>query len=59
MDSEVQQLEEEESRLLQQLKQTVSSLSDLRYGRFSNSELRDQVLEGLADVQETCKRRGL
>lgn len=53
----MQQLEEEETVFLQEVKQTVGGLSDLRYGRFSNGRLREQVLEGLTNLEETCKRK--
>jgi centromere-localized protein 2 len=54
--AEIQQLREEEQRLLHEITQTVGSLSDLRYGRFSNSKLRDQVMEGLDNFQDTCRK---
>ncbi|ROW00521.1 hypothetical protein VSDG_03272 [Cytospora chrysosperma] len=53
----IQSLEKEEAELLQSIKQTVGSMSDLRYGRLSNGQLRKQVLEGLQNVQETCGTR--
>ncbi|ROW02597.1 hypothetical protein VPNG_07877 [Cytospora leucostoma] len=54
LDAAIQSLEKEEAELLQSIKQTVGSMSDLRYGRLSNGQLRKQVLEGLQIVQETC-----
>ncbi|CAK7228678.1 hypothetical protein SBRCBS47491_006987 [Sporothrix bragantina] len=56
LEAEVQQLDEEEARLLALVQQSVGSLSDLRYGRLANPQLRDQVLEGLQNVQATCER---
>ncbi|CAK7221628.1 hypothetical protein SCUCBS95973_004563 [Sporothrix curviconia] len=56
LQAEVQQLEEEEARLLSLVQQSVGNLSDLRYGRLANPQLRDQVLEGLQNVQATCER---
>lgn len=53
----IQRLEQEEAELLQAIRQTVGSMSDLRYGRLSNSQLTRQVLEGLQTVQETCESR--
>lgn len=53
----IQELEQEEAELLQSIKQTVGSMSDLRYGRLSNSQLGKQILEGLEAVQETCESR--
>ena len=38
------------------VQQTVGGMSDLRYGRLGNSQLREQVLDGLADLQATCKK---
>ena len=57
LEGELQRLEEEESSLLSSVQQTVGSMSDLRYGRLGNSKLPEQVLDGLADLQETCKSR--
>lgn len=53
----MQALEKEEAELMQSLKQTVGSMSDLRYGRLSNGQLTEQVLDGLQNVQETCQAR--
>ncbi|KAL2024281.1 hypothetical protein VTK56DRAFT_8763 [Thermocarpiscus australiensis] len=55
LESELQLLEEEEASLLASVRQIVGSMSDLRYGRLANSQLREQVLDGLANLQETCK----
>ncbi|KAJ2895540.1 hypothetical protein MKZ38_006390 [Zalerion maritima] len=52
---EIRHLEEEEARLLETVRQTVGSLSDLRYSRLSNSKLRDEILEGLKNVEKTCQ----
>ncbi|KAK7733070.1 hypothetical protein SLS53_008257 [Cytospora paraplurivora] len=57
LDAAIQGLEKEEAELLQSIKQTVGSMSDLRYGRLSNGQLRKQVLEGLQIVQETCRTK--
>lgn len=56
IEQELQKLEEEEASLLESVKQTVGSMSDLRYGRLSNPKLRDDILDGLTDFQESCKR---
>lgn len=55
LESELQLMEEEEAALLASVQQTVGALSDLRYGRLANSQLREQVLDGLANLRETCK----
>jgi centromere-localized protein 2 len=55
LEAEIKRLEDEESALLDSIKQTVGSLSDLRYGRLSNSQLSEEVLEGLKTVQDACE----
>lgn len=57
LQAEVQLLEEEEAALLASIRQTVGAMSDLRYGRLANGQLREQVLDGLADLQEICKAK--
>ncbi|KAK3387715.1 Cnl2/NKP2 family protein-domain-containing protein [Podospora didyma] len=57
IETEIQRLAVEEESLLASVRQTVGSMSDLRYGRLANNQLREQVLEGLADLQETCKEK--
>ncbi len=49
-------LEAEEKRLLESANETIGNLSDLRYGRLSSGQLRDEVLKGLESVQQTCGR---
>lgn len=44
------------------MQSTIGGLSDLRYGRFSkpissDGELRDEVLDGLNRLEETCIAR--
>ncbi|KAI0401362.1 Cnl2/NKP2 family protein-domain-containing protein [Xylaria palmicola] len=57
IESELQKLEEEESALLESIKQAAGNMSDLRYGRLSNSNLPSEVIDGLHGIQETCKRQ--
>ncbi|KAI0125035.1 Cnl2/NKP2 family protein [Xylariales sp. AK1849] len=57
MEQEIQKLEAEEAALLESLKQTVGGMSDLRYGRLANSKLKDEVINGLTDFQEVCRRK--
>jgi centromere-localized protein 2 len=56
LEAEVKQMERDEAATMQQTRQIVESLSDLRYGRFSNSQLRDQIVEGLDNLRATCQR---
>jgi centromere-localized protein 2 len=43
--------------LLDYTRQTVEDLSDLRYGKLSNSQLKGDVVEGLASLQDACERK--
>lgn len=54
VEADLQLLEDEEARLRQTVQQTIGGLSDVRYGRLANPGLREQVLEGLADVSAAC-----
>jgi len=54
VEAEIEQPQQEEAELLESLKQTVGAMSDLRYGRFGNGQLRDGIIEGLKDFQEAC-----
>jgi len=56
LDTEVQNLEDEEAQLRQSLQRIVGTMSDLRYGRLANPQLQEQVLEGLQNVKEICER---
>lgn len=57
LQSELQLLGEEEASLLVSIEKTLDGMSDLRYGRLDNRQLREDVLEGLANLQETCKAK--
>jgi centromere-localized protein 2 len=54
VEDEVRRLEEEADALLEQIRGTVGGLSDLRYGRLANGQLREQVLEGLSRLDSSC-----
>jgi centromere-localized protein 2 len=54
VEDEVRRLEEEADALLEQIRGTVGGLSDLRYGRLANWQLREQVLEGLTRLDSSC-----
>ncbi|KAH7039957.1 Cnl2/NKP2 family protein-domain-containing protein [Microdochium trichocladiopsis] len=56
MEAEIKKLEEDEAALLKSVKQTVGSLSDLRYGRLGNTKLRTESLEALRTMQDVCTR---
>lgn len=57
LEVEIEKLKEEESRLLESVKQTIGGLSDLRYGKFANGQIKDEVLDGLTTLQDTCDNR--
>lgn len=57
LEAELQLLDEEEATLLASVKQTVGAMSDLRYGRLANSQLPEQVLDGLANLEAMCRAK--
>jgi centromere-localized protein 2 len=64
IDAEIVASEAEFEMMKEDMESTVGGLSDLRYGRFSkpigsDGELREEVLDGLKRLDETCiSRRG-
>ena len=54
VEDEIRRLEEEADSLLEQMQGTVGGLSDLRYGRLANGQLREEVLEGLSRLESSC-----
>jgi centromere-localized protein 2 len=54
VEDEVRLLEEEVEILREEMRGTVDALSDLRYGRLANGQLREQVLEGLGRLESAC-----
>jgi centromere-localized protein 2 len=57
LEDEIRRLDEEAETLLHDMMSTVGGLSDLRYGRLANGQLRDQVLEGLKNLENACEKR--
>lgn len=39
------------------VKQTVGGLSDLRYGKFANGKIKDEILDGLTGLEEVCEQK--
>ena len=39
---------------MQAIQQTVGGLSDLRYGKFANGQLKDEVIDGLTSLEDAC-----
>lgn len=57
LEAEIEKLEAEEAALLESAKQTIGGLSDLRYGKFANGQIKDEVIDGLKNVQEACESK--
>lgn len=57
VEGEIRRLEEEADALLEGMKGTVGSLSDLRYGRLGNGQLPEQIIEGLSRLESACGKR--
>ncbi|KAL2214113.1 hypothetical protein CC79DRAFT_111722 [Sarocladium strictum] len=57
LEAEIQKLNDEEAALSEYVKQTVGALSDLRYGKFSNPQIRDEIVDGLTSLQESCETK--
>ena len=55
--AEIQRLREEEAAITESIKQTVDRLGDLRYGKMADPSLKDDVLDGLSSLQETCESK--
>ena len=55
IEDEIRRLEEEADSLLEGVQGTVGGLSDIRYGRLSNTKLPEQVLDGLNRLESSCK----
>ncbi|KPM44263.1 hypothetical protein AK830_g2261 [Neonectria ditissima] len=55
LEAEIEQLVREEAALLESVKQTIGGLSDLRYGKFANSEIKDEIIDGLKNVEGACE----
>jgi len=57
IETEIELLDGESERMLVEIQEIVGGLSDLRYGRLSNGELREEVLEGLGRLEGVCEQR--
>ncbi|TDZ67392.1 hypothetical protein CTRI78_v002994 [Colletotrichum trifolii] len=55
LEAEIRALEAQQQDLMDSAKQTVGSMSDLRYGRLSNPKLKEDVIQGLKSVQDACE----
>ncbi|KAK5997233.1 hypothetical protein PT974_02587 [Cladobotryum mycophilum] len=57
VEDEIRRLGEEEEALKESIKQTIGGLSDLRYGKLANGQLKDDILDGLTSLQEVCENK--
>ena len=57
IEDEIRRLDEEAEALLEEMRSTVGGLSDLRYGRLANAQLREQVLDGLSRLESACETK--
>ena len=56
VEDEVRRMDEEAEALLEEMRATVGGLSDLRYGRLGNGQLREQVLGGFERLESACEK---
>ncbi|KAK0108937.1 hypothetical protein ONS96_002774 [Cadophora gregata f. sp. sojae] len=57
VEDEIRRLDEEAEALLAEMQSNVGGLSDLRYGRLANGQLREQVIGGLERLESSCDKR--
>lgn len=57
LQAEIARLEAQEAELTESMGQIVGNLGHLRYGELRNPDLRDEVVDGLASLQEACERK--
>ncbi|RDA84021.1 hypothetical protein CP532_2915 [Ophiocordyceps camponoti-leonardi (nom. inval.)] len=55
LEAEIRLLSDEQETLSEDVKQTISGLSDLRYGKFANGAVKGQVEGGLDSLCEACR----
>jgi centromere-localized protein 2 len=56
VEAELQALEEEAEALLTEINTSVGGLSDLRYGKFANAQVKEEVLQGLGGLEAACEK---
>ena len=55
--SEITVLEDEAAALIANITSIVSGLSDLRYGRFTNGKMNQEVIDSLEGLESVCDIR--
>lgn len=54
LEAEIEKLEDEEENLIAAIRQTIDDLEDLRFGKLSDGQLKNNVTEGLTSLQDAC-----
>lgn len=57
LEAEIEKLKEEEAVLLESVQQTIGALSDLRYGKFANGQISEDIIDGLKNVEAACQNK--
>ncbi|RTE81479.1 hypothetical protein BHE90_003989 [Fusarium euwallaceae] len=57
LEAEIEKLKEEEAALLESVQQTIGALSDLRYGKFANGQISEDIIDGLKNVEAACQNK--
>lgn len=57
VEDEIRRMDEDAETMLEEMRAIVGGLSDLRYGRLANGQLREQVLEGLERLEKSCEKK--
>lgn len=57
LEAELEKLKEEEAALLESVKQTIGGLSDLRYSKFANGQIKDEIIDGLGNMETACENK--
>ncbi|KAF5024928.1 hypothetical protein F66182_3012 [Fusarium sp. NRRL 66182] len=55
LEAEIEKLNQEEAALLESVQQTIGALSDLRYGKFANGQISEEIIDGLKNVEAACE----
>ena len=55
--SEITVLEDEGAALIADITSIVSGLSDLRYGRFTNGKMKEEIIDSLEGLESACDTR--
>ncbi|KAF4453085.1 hypothetical protein F53441_4172 [Fusarium austroafricanum] len=57
LEAEIEHLKDEEAAVLESVQQTIGALSDLRYGKFANGQISEEIIDGLKNVETACENK--